>query len=381
MSAAASAVVGMIGGGQLSQMTQQAAIALGVELRVLADRIDDPAVLAGATAHLGGHHDPEVVGRFAQRCDVITLDHELTPEPILRSLVDRGHLVRPHPDAARLAQDKAAARAAFGEAGLPVPPFVVVDRGATDAVEAFAAEHGWPVVLKAPTGGYDGRGVEMIDSPEALAACELARQSPTWLIEAAVPIATELAVLIARRPSGEARAYPVVETVQRDGICHELVMPARIDPSVADQAIELAHRIAEMIDSVGMMAVEMFLTTAGDLVINEIATRPHNSGHVTIESAATSQFENHLRAVLDWPLGETDLVTPAAATVNVLGPSEPADFSVTIPRALAVPGAHVHLYRKSSRPGRKIGHVTARGATADEALASAHRCADELVGR
>lgn len=381
MTAGPSAVVGMIGGGQLSRMTQQAAIGLGIELHVLTPEVDAPAVVAGATPHLGDHRDADAVLRFADHCDVITLDHELTPDEILRSVIADGHIVRPHPDAGRFAQDKGAARAAFGEAGLPVPPFMVLDRGDSDAVDAFAENHGWPVVLKAPTGGYDGRGVEILDDRAALEQSDLARESPTWLIEALVPIAMELAVLVARRPSGEVRVYPVVETVQRDGICHELIAPARIDPELCDDAIELGRRIAESIGAIGILAIEMFLTDRGELVINEIATRPHNSGHITIEAAATSQFENHLRAVLDWPLGDTHLVTPAAATVNLLGPTTPADPPLDIASALELPDAHVHLYRKSIRSGRKIGHVTARAASVDEAVETARRCADRLLRR
>ena len=381
MSSAASAVVGMIGGGQLSRMTHQAAIALGIDLHVLADGPEAPAAAAGATPHLGGHEDLDAVLAFARQCDVVTLDHELTPAPILRALVDEGHVVRPHPDAARFAQDKGVARVAFAEAGLPVPAFILVDRGQTAEVTEFAAEHGWPFVLKAPTGGYDGRGVEVIDDAAALERSELAANSGRWLVEAAVPIEIELAVLVARRPSGETRLYPVVETVQTDGICTELITPARIPADLADQAASLARRIAEMTGATGILAVEMFLTHDGELIVNEIATRPHNSGHITIESAATSQFENHLRAVLDWPLGSTESIAPASATVNVLGPLGSIDLAETVPRALEVEDAHLHLYRKVSRPGRKIGHVTARASTIEDARAAAHECVERLVGR
>jgi 5-(carboxyamino)imidazole ribonucleotide synthase len=378
---APTATVGMIGGGQLGRMTQQAAIALGIDLRVLSDEPQAPAVLAGATLVHGSHHELDAVLELAQTCDVVTLDHEHTPDHVLQAIVAHGHLVRPNPDAARLAQDKLRARRAFSAWGLPVPAFAEVAAGDTAAVERFAAEHGWPVVLKAPTGGYDGRGVEVVGSPAELAICDLAQREPRWLIEEAVPIATELAVLIARRPSGHSRAYPLIETVQDNGICRELVTPARVDAAVAERAVQLAATIADTIDVTGILAVELFLTDAGDLVINEIATRPHNSGHITIEAAVTSQFENHLRAVLDWPLGDTALVTPAAATVNLIGPQWPVDFSRTLPLALEDPAVHVHLYRKTSRPGRKIGHITARAATPEAALHGAHRAVDRLLSR
>ncbi len=375
------ATVGMVGAGQLARMTHQAAIALGIDLTVLSVDAEDPAVLAGA-AHLCGDPD-EVASLFAlaEASDVVTFDHELVPNQHLEQLAAAGHQVRPNAVAKRVAQDKAFARSTLARADFPVPPFLVTDAGSFDAVEAFARENGWPLVLKAPRGGYDGRGVEVVRDRAALAASPLAGSQTCWLLEAMVPIAVELAVLVARRPSGWWSTYPVVETVQEDGICRELVMPARIPVEVADRAAALAVSLAEGIDATGILAVEFFVTTDGELLVNEIAARPHNSGHATIDACQTSQFENHLRGILDWPLGATAMVAPAAATVNLLGPTGGLDLRRALPAALEDAAVHVHLYRKDPTPGRKLGHVTALADDADAALASARAAAEILVGR
>jgi 5-(carboxyamino)imidazole ribonucleotide synthase len=372
------AVVGMVGGGQLARMTQQAAIALGVELRVLTPSADDPAVRAGAVHIPGRPGDPAALAGLAAGCDVVTFDHEHAPVALLEQVVADGAVVRPHPRALLLAQDKTVARRALDVAGFPVPAFVEVAAGDVDGVREFARVHGWPVVVKLPQGGYDGRGVSVVDGPGALADVP---EGPTgrWLLEAAVPIATELAVLVARRPSGHWVTYPVVETVQRDGICHELVMPADVPADLARRAVDLAVAVAGGIDATGILAVELFVTVDGGLVVNELATRPHNSGHATIDAAVTSQFENHLRAVLDWPLGDPSLRAPAAATVNVLGPAWPVDPARTLPLALEDPAVRVHWYGKAAWPGRKLGHVTAVGPDRATALTAARRAADLVV--
>lgn len=367
--------VGMVGGGQLARMTHRAAIDLGIHLEVLARRADDPAVLAGAPHRLGEHDDPGALESLAADVAVVTLDHELVPNELLAALADAGRTVHPRPETLRLAQDKLHARRELGRLGFPVPAFVEV--GTIDDIAAFGTEHGWPVVLKARSGGYDGRGVWMLDD---------ARQAETvldggagFLVEARVPITTELAVVTARRPSGDRAVYPVVETIQEQGICNELVMPARIPDDVAERATALAGRLVEAVDAVGIVAVELFLTDAGELLVNELALRPHNSGHATIEATTTSQFANHLRAVLDWPLGDTTMRAPAAAMVNILGTDRSDGLAARVPEALAVPGAHVHLYQKASRPGRKLGHVTVLADDPDDALAAARSAVDRLV--
>ncbi len=358
----------MVGGGQLARMTQQAAIALAIDLTVLAEA-GSPAAQAGAHLLEGRADDPAALRALAEAADVVTFDHEQIPLAELEALVAQGRVVRPAPAAKRLAQDKLHARRALAALGLPVPDFAPATSQAD--VDRFASEHGWPVVLKARSGGYDGRGVAVVGDPAAAAAA-LADMRDDAVVEEHIAIERELAVLIARRPSGETAVYPVVETRQENAQLRELVVGAS-NP----QAEALGVRIVEHADATGMVAVELFETADGSLLVNELALRPHNSGHWTIEGAATSQFEQHLRAVLDWPLGATDRRAPAVATVNVLG-QEGGDPQASLPAALAVPGAHVHLYGKGSRPGRKLGHVTALGDDADTALATARRAVAAL---
>lgn len=365
----------MIGAGQLARMTQRAAIDLAVHLEVLAASPDDPAVLVGAPHRIGSPLEKHAVIGFAEGNDVITLDHELVSNEALRTVQAAGISVVPDPDALRYAQDKLYARTRMASMGYPVPAFARVDDVA--AVEYFASEHGWPVVLKMSTMGYDGRGVEIVSGPDE--AASTLEGGGVWVAEEMLDLAIELAVVVARRPSGAEVTYPVVETVQEDGICRELVMPARVDAAVAASATVLAMDAVAAIGAAGIVAVEMFVTTDGSLLINEFATRPHNSGHATIEGSVTSQFHNHLRAVLDWPLGSTQLVAPAVAMVNVLGRG--TDLAMAnLPLALDVEGASVHLYGKEERLGRKIGHVTALGASPEEALARARKAAAMLGG-
>jgi 5-(carboxyamino)imidazole ribonucleotide synthase len=374
-SAGATARVGMVGAGQLARMTQRAAIDLGIHLEVLAASADDPAVLAGTPYLVGAPDDLAALTALAERVDVVTLDHELVSGEHLAALERAGHPVFPRPDVLLLAQDKLHARRELSRLGFPVPAFAPVDE--VSDVSRFAQDHGWPVVMKATRGGYDGRGVRTVEGPDEAAAA--LGDGGTWLVEAQVPIALELAVVTARRPSGDHVVYPVVETVQRQGICVELVMPGRTTTALAEAAVELAGGLVDAVDGVGIVAVELFVTEAGELIVNELAMRPHNSGHASIEGSTTSQFHNHLRAVLDWPLGTTEMRAPVAAMVNLLGGHGPTDLRVTLPDALAVPGAHVHLYGKSVRPGRKIGHVTVLGDDPDHALAAAREAAGRLV--
>ena len=363
----------MIGAGQLARMTQRAAIDLAVRLEVLAATPEDPAVLIGAPYRIGSPLEEAAVVGFAEGNDVVTLDHELVSNEALQRIHEAGTSVVPDPEALRYAQDKLYARSRMAEMGYPVPAFTHVDD--VGAVEAFASEHGWPVVLKMATMGYDGRGVEIVDGTSE--AEVVLSGDGVWVAEEMLDLEVELAVVVARRRSGDEVTYPVVETVQEDGICRELVMPARIGGELSESATALAKDVVAAIGAAGIVAVEMFVTTDGTLLINEFATRPHNSGHATIEGAVTSQFHNHLRAVLDWPLGSTQLVAPAVAMVNVLGSGD--DLAMTnLPRALAVEGASVHLYGKEERLGRKIGHVTALGDSPDAALARARKAAAVL---
>ncbi|MBW3606191.1 MAG: 5-(carboxyamino)imidazole ribonucleotide synthase [Actinobacteria bacterium] len=364
-------VVGVVGAGQLARMCWQAAIGLDIDLRVLAARSDDAAATVLPNPRFGDPADPDALRRFAAACDVLTLDHELVDLATLRALEAEGCVVRPGADALRFAQDKAFQRTSFRTAGLPVPDFVVTDSLA--AARAFAADHGWPVVCKRPRGGYDGRGVWIVHDAAELAAvwADIPEGDPV-LVEQRVELEREVAVLIARRPGGEHTAAPLIETVQHDGMLRALVVPAPVPAAVAQRALGLATRIVELVGVVGICAIELFWT-GGDLLINEIATRPHNSGHWTIDGAVTSQFVNHLRAVLDLPVGSMAATAPAVCSVNVVGGAGAPPPGAGLARALAVPDVAVHLYGKSARPGRKLGHVTA---VADDVAAARRRAGE-----
>lgn len=374
--ASAAPRVAMVGAGQLARMTHRAAIDLGIELSVLAGSPEDAAVRAGARAVMGQCDDPATLRELAAGADVLTFDHEQVPPELLEELDAEGLPLQPGAAAKLLAQDKLHARRELEARGFPVPPFALaVNAG---EIAAFADDHGWPLVAKAPRGGYDGRGVTIVGSQAE--AVELLGEGPDGLLlEPLLPIERELAVLVARSSTGEARAYPVAETVQRDAMCREILVPAPIDAGLADEARELALAITDIPGASGVIALELFVVD-GALVVNELALRPHNSGHFTIEGAETSQFEQHLRGVLGWPLGETGLTAPAVAMVNVIGPSDGSDPRERLPRALAEPGVHVHLYDKSPAPGRKLGHVTVRSADLAGAREAAQRAASILEG-
>ena len=367
--------VGIVGAGQLARMAQQAAIPLGIELHVLAESAEDSAAQVIPGVFLGDYRVLEDLQRFAKSTDVLTFDHELPDPEHLAALAAEGYRMHPSPRAKRFAQDKLHQRQELSLRGFPVPPFAEV-HDATD-IERFSAAHGWPVVLKLPRGGYDGRGVFVVSDTASAAAALEEVPSGALLAEALVPLLREVAVLVVRRPSGEAVAWPLIETVQVDGILRELIVPAPLDPARAEQARRLGLRIAEAIDLTGVMAVELF-DTGDALLINELACRPHNSGHWTIEGSVTSQFANHLRAVLDWPLGATTQLAPAVVTVNVLGRSDGTAPDEGMLRALAVPGIGVHMYGKSARPGRKLGHVTALAEDVDTARDRARAAAAAL---
>ncbi|MGH3755056.1 MAG: 5-(carboxyamino)imidazole ribonucleotide synthase [Pseudonocardiaceae bacterium] len=359
-------VVGMVGAGQLARMTHQAAVALGQSLRVLAGGTGEPAALVASDVVVGRHDDLAVLRRVAAGCDALTFDHEHVPLEHLRALAAEGVRVYPGPDALAHAQDKLLMRRTLGGLGVPVPPFREVT-GPQDVVR-FGAEQGWPCVLKAARGGYDGRGVWMLNTPTGArrVVAELLAAGTPLLVEQRVAMRRELAALVARSPFGQGAAWPVVQTVQRDGICVEVLAPApALDPELAQAAQELALRVAGELGVVGVLAVELFETFNGQLLVNELAMRPHNSGHWTIEGAVTSQFEQHLRAVLDYPLGSTAPRAPVCVMANVLAADAPPGMGVDerLHHLMArYPEMKVHLYAKPERPRRKIGHVTVLGA-------------------
>jgi 5-(carboxyamino)imidazole ribonucleotide synthase len=376
-------VIGVVGGGQLARMTYQAAIALGVHVRVLAGAPDESAALVCADVVVGDHRSYDDVAALAAGCDVVTFDHEHVPLPVVDKLVAAGVAVRPGPGALPYVQDKLRMRERLGGLGLPVPAWrEVADPG---DVAGFAAEHGWPVVVKTSVGGYDGKGVWVVDTPAAADELvgSLRRAGPAAYVEEHVGFDRELAALVARSASGETVAWPVVESVQRDGICREVLAPAPgLDPALAAEARSLALRVATELDVVGVLAVELF-EMGRRLLVNELAMRPHNSGHWTMDGATTSQFEQHVRAVLGWPLGATDPVAPYTVMVNVLGGEGPAaaDLAARVPLAQAAdPAVHVHLYGKGVRPGRKIGHVNVTGDDVAALLERGRRAAGVLAG-
>ncbi|BDI21602.1 5-(carboxyamino)imidazole ribonucleotide synthase [Herbiconiux sp. L3-i23] len=354
--------VGVIGGGQLARMMVPAAVELGVEIAVLGEAEGSSARIA--VTQVGDYTDLDTVRRFAQTVDVVTFDHEHVPQEILRALVSDGVAVRPGPDALLYAQDKLLMRERLGGLGLPVPDWArVVD---ADGVDAFLADHGGRAVLKTPRGGYDGKGVRVITT--AVDAADWLEQHDELLIEEAVDFTRELAQLVARRPAGEISAWPVVETVQRGGVCAEVIAPApRSAGRIADRATDIAYAVAEGIGVTGVLAVELFETDDERILINELAMRPHNSGHWSIDGSTTSQFEQHLRAVLDLPLGAAGCRDEWSVMVNILGGPTDGALVDRFPAALAdQPTVKFHTYGKDPRPGRKVGHVTAGGDDLDD---------------
>jgi len=370
----------MVGGGQLARMSAAPAAALGIDFRVLATSPDESAAQVVSDVALGAHDDEHAVLAFAEGCDVVTFDHEHVPPPILEKLEARGVAVRPGPHALINAQDKAIMRRTLEGAGAPVPAWRVVE--SAGAAEEFAAEVGYPFILKTTRGGYDGKGVWRIPDVAELERVMGVALPPgaQWLAEAAVPFVQELSAQVARSPSGQTVAYPVVRTVQADGICSEVVAPAPgLDPERAVDAQKVALDIAGALNVTGMLAVEMF-DTGDELLVNELAMRPHNSGHWSIEGAVTSQFENHLRAVLDLPLGSPVMRAPHAVMVNILGGDVGDLYSAYRHVFARDPGLKVHLYGKDVRPGRKVGHVTAVGDDVETLLARARHAADYFSG-
>lgn len=348
-------MVGVIGGGQLARMMIPPAVALGIELRVLAEVPHSSAALA-ATA-VGDYRDAATVLGFAADVDVLTFDHEHVPQDVLAALVAAGVPVRPGPEALAVAQDKLLMRRRLATLGIPVPDWAELrDRS---ALAEFLEAHGGAAAVKTPRGGYDGKGVRIVrgvkEADDWLAAGPV-------LAEELVDFRRELAQLVARRPSGQSAAWPLVETVQVDGVCAEVIAPAPGSEALVDEARRIAAAIAEGLGVTGVLAVELFETTDGRLLVNELAMRPHNSGHWTIDGAVTSQFEQHLRAVLDLPLGDPAKTAPVSVMVNVLGGPAGASMPDRYPSAFAdYPDVKFHSYGKESRPGRKVGHLTATG--------------------
>ncbi|MFF8284630.1 5-(carboxyamino)imidazole ribonucleotide synthase [Streptomyces albus] len=357
----------MVGGGQLARMTHEAGIPLGIKFKLLSDTPQDSAAQVVNDVVVGDYRDLDTLRRFAQGCDVITFDHEHVPTEHLRALEADGIPVRPGPDALVHAQDKGVMRARLGELGIPAPRNRIVSSPAD--VAAFAAEgatagdgDGFPVVLKTVRGGYDGKGVWVVRGADDPAAAEPFKAGVPVLAEEKVDFARELAANVVRSPHGQAVAYPVVESVQVGGVCDTVIAPA---PGLAEDAAvhaqELALRIAHELGVVGHLAVELFETRDGEVLVNELAMRPHNSGHWTQDGAVTSQFANHLRAVLDLPLGDPRCRAPWTVMGNVLGGDYPDMYSAYLHCMARDPQLKIHMYGKTVKPGRKVGHVNVCG--------------------
>ncbi|WP_208091494.1 5-(carboxyamino)imidazole ribonucleotide synthase [Brevibacterium pigmentatum] len=368
--------IGVIGGGQLARMMAPAAEALGVRFSVLAETADAPATQVINEVTVGDYTDYPTLKAFAETVDVITFDHEHVPPEHLQALVEAGHAVRPGPDALIFAQDKIRMRARMDELGLPNPAWAEITSAAD--VEAFAARVGYPFILKTPRGGYDGKGVRVIDSLDQ--AVEWLDEVPQLLAEEKVDFTRELAVMVGRSPMGQTAVWPVVETWQQNGVCKEAIAPA------PDLSVEKARAITEAILTVagtlevtGVMAMEMFETPEGFL-INEFAMRPHNTGHWTQDGAVTSQFEQHLRAVLDLPLGSPAAREDVSVMVNILGADHDDLYQPYLHVMAHDPAVKVHLYGKGVRPGRKVGHVNAYGEDRQLVLARARHAADFIAG-
>jgi 5-(carboxyamino)imidazole ribonucleotide synthase len=365
------ASIGVIGGGQLARMMTPPAINLGLELKVLAEVEGSSAALA--TTQVGDYNHLDVVREFAQTVDVITFDHEHVPLPVLEALEAEGVQVNPPSKALAFAQNKLKMRKRLGALGLPMPAWAEIQDAA--ALEAFIAENGGVAILKTPIGGYDGKGVRVVRSADDATdwLANLAQYGGSLLAEEKVDFVRELAQLSARRPSGEFKAWPLVQTIQENGVCSVVISPAPDATKATIKATaEIAHQVAQGLGVTGVMAVEMFEARDGRLLINELAMRPHNSGHFSIEGSVTSQFEQHIRAVSDLPLGSTEPTAKYSVMVNLLGVDDKNDFVQAYPAALAAhPKAKVHTYGKAARAGRKMGHVTVVSDDLDEALAEA----------
>ena len=376
--------MGIAGGGQLARMMHQAAIPLGIDVRLLAEGPDVSAAQVIPDTIVGDYRELDVLRRFADGCDAITFDHEHVPTKYLEELGEFA-AVRPGPLALVYAQDKADMREYLGDFGVPCPAFAVCD-DAAQAI-AFGEAQGWPIILKTSRGGYDGKGVWKVDGPDEI--LEVFADKPTVsagervriVAEEFIDFARELSALVVRAPSGQVVAYPISQTTQEDGICVETVTPAPgLDEERAAELQVMAINIAAELGVVGVLAVELMEARDGRIVVNELAMRPHNTGHWTIDGAVTSQFENHIRAVLDLPLGSPELRDDVVAMRNVLGGAEP-DLTGALQHVFARDrAARVHLYGKTVVPGRKVGHVTCFGADVDDVLRRARHAAGYLMG-
>jgi len=372
----AAATLGIIGGGQLAKMIAQSAFQFGCDVVVLERSHNSPAAQLAAETVIGDWDNPDSLLALGSKVDVVTLENEFVDADSLAALEQFGHPLWPTSATIRMVQDKLTQKRALAEAGLPVPRFAPISDRAS--IAEAAKSFGWPMLVKKRRNGYDGKGNFTVRSASDIDAAWqfLNGDANALFVEEFYPFARELAVMLTRGRDGTIADYPVVETIQRDHICNVVKAPAAIDTQAASRAREIARHAVQTVGCVGTMGVELFMAGDGQIAINELAPRVHNSGHYTIEACVCSQFENHVRAIMGWPLGSPALQAPAAAMVNLLGGGSGSGTPHGLAAALAVPGAHPHIYGKSvSTRGRKMGHVTALGQTPDDALSIAQRAA------
>jgi 5-(carboxyamino)imidazole ribonucleotide synthase len=371
--------IGILGGGQLGKMMAAEAVRLSVDVRLLSPKDAGP-MQAYAGTQVGDWTDPEVLRDFGADCDVITVESEWAPAEEAAAVLDDDTDVWPAPKTLRIIKDKGVQKSTLADAGCPVPAFENCET--VEAAVAAANDFGYPVVLKQYRGAYDGYGNATVQSDDELRSAwpDLAADDGL-MVETYADFVREIAVQVARRPGGEQVVYPVAYTEQRNHRCHAVEVPAEVDRDVAETARSIAQKAVDVVEGVGLIAVELFEMPDRRVLINELAPRPHNTGHYSIEGCHTSQFENHVRAILDWPLGDPSLRMPAAVMVNVLGQREGTPPSAAgVPDALDVPGTHVHVYGKPDvRPGRKMGHVTALGPSRNDARQRAERAAEAIT--
>jgi 5-(carboxyamino)imidazole ribonucleotide synthase len=369
--------VGILGGGQLARMTANAAYKLGLKIAILDPEPDSPAQQVTNLRVVGSLNNIHSLENLAEISDLITLENEFVDAPLLEHLESKGVTVYPTAHTVGVVQDKLLQKQSLQANGIGVPPFTGVS-STKDILEA-AENLGWPLVLKARRNGYDGRGNALVEGPHDVLPAwrKLRGEEQDLMVEGYVEFGKELAVMVVRSTRGEVAVYPVVETVQKDHICHTVKAPAEAEPEVSEEASKIAKRAIEAFGSVGIFGIEMFLLHDNRVLVNELAPRPHNSGHYTIEACITSQFENHLRAILGYPLGSSSMVLPAAVMVNLLGDRSDVAAVRGIEKALGIPGVNLHIYgKKLTRPSRKMGHITVLGKTLEEALEKAVKAAN-----
>ncbi|EFJ13883.1 hypothetical protein SELMODRAFT_121407 [Selaginella moellendorffii] len=362
-------VVGILGGGQLGRMLCQAASTMGLKVAVLDPAEDCPASRLAHKHHVGSFRDRDAVREFAKSCGVLTVEIEHVDVDTIDALATEGIDVEPSPQTIRIIQDKYLQKVHFQKHGIPLPDFLELK--SIESVEEASSLFGYPLMVKSRRLAYDGRGNAVVRSRDDFesAVASLGGFEHGLYAERWAPFVKELAVMVARSRSGELRCYPVVETSQKDNICHVVEAPAQVSNAVAQRALDIARKTIGSLEGAGIYGVELFLLADGQVLLNEVAPRPHNSGHYTIEACYVSQFEQHLRAVLGFPLGDTAMKVPAAMMYNLLGEAEgDAGFNQayqTLRRALNVPGASIHWYNKAEiRRQRKMGHITVAGDSA-----------------